>query len=336
MKHSESQRRYPLLFNPNARSQKGKRALDFLMRNATDFVLYATRDADDARQLAADFANNGEPIVLAAGGDGTLNAVIHGLGGSETALGVLPAGTMNVFAREMGIPVPNMQTSNLEKALEIVRQGFIREVDLFEANRQAFVQMAGVGFDAQVIEETTSEMKNLLGPMAYLMSAVKVLGDKPPQMTVSCKDGRSFEGVAVLVGNGSLYGGQMKLFTKASNEDNMLDLLIFKEAGYKFVLDSLKGMAGVIDLVDSSVEYVQADEFTVTSDREVPIEIDGEYAGRSTSVTFAPAKNKLRVLAPENAEGGLQQLWNSWLKLHRKIVKVATPDRPQLNIGNQE
>ena len=103
----------------------------------------------------------------------------------------------------------------------------------------------------------------------------------------------------------------------------------FKEAGYKFVLDSLKGMAGVIDLVASSVEYVQADEFTVVSDREVPIEIDGEYAGRSAEVAFVPAKNKLKVLAPENAEGGLLQLWSSWMKLQRKIVRVATTDRAQ-------
>ncbi|WP_083912911.1 diacylglycerol/lipid kinase family protein [Rubritalea marina] len=326
MNHTVSQARYPLLFNPNARSQKGRRALRFLMSHAQDFVLYATRDADDARDLASDFARSGEPIVLAAGGDGTLNAVIHGLGGSQTALGVLPAGTMNVFAREMGIPVPNMQTSNLKKALEIIQAGFIREVDLFEANGQAFVQMAGVGFDAQVIEETTSEMKNLFGPMSYLMSAVKVLGDQPPSMTVRCADGRVFDGVAVLVGNGSLYGGQMKLFPNASNEDNMLDLLIFKESGYKLVLDSIKGMAGVIDLVDSSVEYVQADEFTVTSNREVPIEIDGEYAGRATEVAFSPAKNKLKVLAPEGQEGGLQQLWNSWMNLHRKIVEKANAD----------
>jgi len=109
---SVPQSRYPLLYNPNARSQKGKRALQFLMANAQDFILYATRDIDDARDLAADFAEKGEPVVLAAGGDGTLNAVIQGLAGSETALGILPAGTMNVFAREMGIPVPNLRAQS--------------------------------------------------------------------------------------------------------------------------------------------------------------------------------------------------------------------------------
>ncbi len=314
------QSRYPLLFNSNARSQKGKRALQFLMANAQDFIFYATRDIDDARMLAADFAEKGEPVVLAAGGDGTLNAMIQGLAGTETALGVLPAGTMNVFAREIGIPVPNLQSSNLSKALEIIDAGFVREVDLFLANDQPFVQMAGIGFDAQVIEDTTVESKNLLGPLAYLMSAVKVLGERPPKMRVLCKDGREFDGVAVLVGNGGLYGGQVKLFSKACNEDDMLDLLIFKESGYKFVLDLIKGIVGVIDLVNSSVKYVQADEFTVIPDRDVPVEVDGEYVGRCEEVTFKPAERKLKVLAPEHIEGGFAHLWKHWQKLPRKLA----------------
>ncbi|MGJ8671426.1 diacylglycerol/lipid kinase family protein [Rubritalea sp.] len=312
--------RYPLLFNPNARSQKGKRALQFLIENAQDFILYATRDVEDAQALTADFVAKGEPVVLAAGGDGTLNAVIQELAGSETALGVLPAGTMNVFAREMGIPVPNMQSSNLSKALAIIEDGHIRDVDLFVANGQLFVQMAGIGFDAQVIEETTVESKNLLGPLAYLMSAVKLLGDKPPKMKVICADGREFDGVAVLVGNGELYGGQVKLFSKACNEDDMLDILIFKESGYKFVLDTIKGIAGVIDLVDSSVEYIQAAEFVVISDREVPVEVDGEYTGRCKEVTFKPAKRKLKVLAPEYQSGGFANLWKHWQNIPRKLA----------------
>lgn len=290
------------------------------MSNATQFVLYATRDIDDARQVAADFARNGEPILLAAGGDGTLNAVVQGLAGSHTALGVLPAGTMNVFAREMGIPVPNFQNSKLDGAMKIIREGHIKEVDLFLANNQPFVQMAGVGFDAQVIEETSTEAKKLLGPVAYLMSAVKLLGEKPPRMQVITDDGRVIEGVAVLVGNGGLYGGQMKLFSKADNADEMLDVLVFKESGYKFVLDSLKGLAGVIDLVHSSVEYVQATNFRVVSDREVPMEVDGEYVGRCNEVEFRPATNKLNVLAPREVTGGFANLWKNWQMLPRKLA----------------
>lgn len=313
--------RYPVLFNPNARSTRGRRALRFLMANASDFVLYATRDIDDARELAAKFAADGEPIVLAAGGDGTLNAIIMGLIGSDTALGVLPTGTMNVFAREMGIPVPTIQRSNLNQALKVIKEGHITQVDLFHANGQPFIQMAGVGFDAQVIEDTTLESKKLLGPLAYLMSAVKLLGDNPPKMTLVCSDGREIEGVAVLAGNGELYGGQVRLFPKADNNDGLLDILVFKEAGYKFVVDSLKGMAGVLDLVKSSVEYVQAAEFKVVADRDVPIEVDGEYLGRHTEVSFSSTGSKLKVLAPREPIGGFSKVWKNWVQnIPRKIA----------------
>lgn len=310
--------RYPLLFNPKARSQRGQRTLRFLMERSTRFYLCATNSLEEARAMAAKFAAEGEPIVVAAGGDGTLNAVVAGLAGSKTALGVLPAGTMNVFARELGIPF-----DHLGKAFDVIERGHVREIDLFEANRAPFMQMAGVGFDAMVIEETTWESKKRLGPLAYLLSAVRVLGEKPPRMEVIFSDGRREEGVAVLAGNGSLYGGQFKLFRKADNQDSMLDVLVFKEAGYRFVLDSLKGLAkGGVDLAVST-EYFQSESFTVTADQEVPIQVDGELLGRAREVKFAESSRRLRVIAPEGPVASrfaeVMRLMNPWPK------RVADP-----------
>jgi len=308
--------RYPLLFNPRARSQRGQRALRFLMERSTRFYLCATNSPEEARQLAAKFAAEGEPVVIAAGGDGTLNAVVSGLAGSQTALGVLPAGTMNVFARELGIPF-----DNLSKAFEVIERGHVREIDLFEANGAPFVQMAGVGFDAMVIEETTWESKKVLGPLAYLLAAVKVLGERPPRMEIVTSDGRREEGVAVLAGNGSLYGGQFRLFRKADNQDSMLDVLVFKEAGYKLVLDSLKGLAlGGVDLA-ASTSYFQADGFTVRAEREVPVQVDGELLGRAREVRFAEIPQRLRVIAPEEPQG------SRFVEV-MKAVMMPWPKRP--------
>ncbi|MEK7952437.1 diacylglycerol/lipid kinase family protein [Luteolibacter soli] len=315
--------RYPLLFNPKARSQKGRRALGFLMDHATRFALYATNSAEEARELAAMFARSGEPVVIAAGGDGTLNAVVQGLAGSQTALGVLPAGTMNVFARELGIPF-----DNLARAFEVIEEGRVQEIDLFEANGMPFVQMAGVGFDAMVIEETTWESKKVLGPLAYLLAAVKVLGESPPKMLVTCDDGTQEEGVAVLAGNGSLYGGQFKLFHKADNSDSMLDVLVFKEAGYKLVLDSLRGLAlGDLEHAGSTVSYLQAHSLRVTADREVPVQVDGELAGRCKEVAFSNQDpGRLRVLAPEEPIGSrfaeavkAMVSWTKWKPVEQKV-----------------
>ena len=277
------------------------------MDNATRFVIWATNSPEEAQELAADFARRGEKTVIAAGGDGTLNAVVKGLAGSETVLGLLPTGTMNVFAREMGIPF-----DQLRRALEVIDGGNVEEVDLFEVNGTPFVQMAGVGFDAKVIAETSRESKKALGPLAYLVSAVRVLGDKPPRMRVKFEEGNEAEGVCVLVGNGSLYGGQFRLFHKASNADDLLDVLVFKESGYKFVMDSLAGLArgGFRDDAET-VEYFQSSGLTVESNREVPVEVDGEFWGAGSQLEFAHSVSKLRVLAP--AERG-KNWWEEVLR----------------------
>ncbi|MGC6425383.1 MAG: diacylglycerol/lipid kinase family protein [Akkermansiaceae bacterium] len=305
--------RYPLILNPKAKSEKGKRALSFVMEHATQFVIYATRSREEAIALARRFAEEGEPVVIAAGGDGTLNAVIEGLGGSETTLGVFPTGTMNVFAREMGIA-----RDRLEHAMDIIEAGHRKTVDLFEMNGLPFVQMAGVGFDAQVIEETTWESKKRLGPLAYLLAATKVLGEKPPKITVTCTDGRSFEGVCLLIGNGSLYGGQFPLFRNADNSDQLLDAVLFKESGYQFVRDSLRGLAkGGIDphSPGESVEYIQAAGLKVSCDHSFPIELDGEWWGRSTVAEFRSSGKVLSVFAPREIPH------NRWLEL----IKTVNP-----------
>jgi len=316
----EKPHRYPVIFNPRARSQKGGRVLRFLMEYANRFALYATNHAGEARELAARFAAEGQPVVIAAGGDGTLNEVVSGLAGSKTLLGVLPAGTMNVFAREMGIPF-----DSLERAFGVIERGFVKEVDLFEANGSPFVQMAGVGFDAMVIEETTWEAKKRLGPLAYLLAAVKVLGETPPKIEVICADGRRETGVAVLAGNGSLYGGQFKFFRNANNHDSKLDVLVYKEAGYRLVLDSLRGLAfGGIDLVASTACF-QSEDFIVRADREVPVEVDGELIGRFSEVHFVETANRLRVIAPEEPIiGGFADAVKSLLQWPRRAAELQT------------
>lgn len=316
----QSPHRYPVIFNPKARSQKGGRVLRFIESHADRLALHTTHHAGEAREIAARLAAAGEPVLIAAGGDGTLNEVVNGLAGSRTVLGVLPAGTMNVFAREMGIPF-----DSLERAFQVIERGFIQEVDLFEANGAPFVQMAGVGFDAKVIEETTWEAKKRLGPLAYLLAGMKVLGETPPKLEVILPDGRREEGVAVLAGNGALYGGPFKFFRNANNHDSKLDVLVYKEAGYRIVLDSLRGLAfGGIDLM-ASTSYFQAREFVVKSAGEVPVEVDGEWLGRFSEIRFAESANRLRVIAPEEPlAGGFADSVKSLLQWPRKAVELQT------------
>ena len=306
MSNTDTQKspRYPLLFNPNARGRKGKKTLRYLMKNAHRFALYATQDEQDGIDLATKLAKEGEPIVIASGGDGTLNAILQGLKGSDTALGVFPSGTMNVFARELGIPVPTIGNSmQLDKALEVVDAGNIKEVDLFSVTgkgveERGFLQMAGIGFDAQIIEQTDPAVKKKLGPLVYLASTVKVMGMTPPKLTLTTESGEVHQGTAILVGNGSYYGGQVKLFAEADNSDGLLDFIILKDSGYRLICDILSGITSKESSKNPAIEYVQTSAATVKSNIKIPLQLDGDLIGSSKEFTFSKDAKTLKVLAP--------------------------------------
>jgi diacylglycerol kinase (ATP) len=278
-----------VILNPRARSERAQSLADELAELAPEADLRLTEKAGDARRLAADAAREGFRVVVAAGGDGTVNEVVNGLAGSETALGVLPLGTMNVFAKEHALPTA------LAEAWAVARAGVVRHLDLAAANDAHFIQLAGVGLDAQIVKETTWESKRALGPLSYLLSAAHVASRTPPRIIVE-SDARTCEGSFVLVGNGRYYGSKLIVFPEARPDDGLLDVLIFKNLGY---LDIARYLGGIIvgrhtDLSD--VEYFQAAEARVRSAEDVPVEVDGELSG-TVPVRFRIA-GKLGVCVP--------------------------------------
>lgn len=278
-----------IIFNPKARSEKSRDLADTLREIAPGAELRMTGGAGDARRLAAEAAREGYRIVVATGGDGTVNEVANGIAGTESALGVLPVGTMNVFAKEHGLP------SKIEEAWAVIRAGRLSEIDLLAANGTHFIQLAGVGLDAQVVKETTWESKKSLGPLSYLITAAQIAARTPPKLVVEA-GGVTTEGSFVLIGNGRFYGARLVLFPKACANDGMLDVLVFRNTGY---LDLAKYLAGVFigrHTGMSGVEYFQCAETRVHSADPVPVEVDGELAGE-LPVTFRVA-GKMRVCVP--------------------------------------
>ena len=285
-----------LVLNPSANSEKAKKVVDKIRDLSPRIRVCESRSFEAAAALAREAVASDARALLAAGGDGTINAVISGLAGSETALGVFPTGTMNLFARELKLPM-----HNLKKCWEIVEAGETREVDLFTANGQVFVQLAGVGFDAQIIEETTWENKKKFGPLSYVMSAFSVAGKEPPVLRVEAMTGKTAEGAFALVGNGSLYGPRFKMFRNASNQDRVLDVLVFKKQSYVDIVRYVSGLTlGQLENM-KDVTYIQTPELRVECDKDVPVEVDGELAG-TTPVDFRPLGRRLRVFAPPAVE----------------------------------
>ena len=193
--------------------------------------------AGEAEALARRAVEEGFGRVVAAGGDGTVNHVANGIAGSDAALGILPMGTVNVFAMELGLPV-----NDLERCWEIVEAGHMRRVDLPSANGKYFVQLGGIGLDAQAVKETTLTFKRSLGPLSYLISAAHIAGRQPPQLLIESEDAPVQEASFVLVGNGRLYGGPFPFFKQAVIDDGLLDVVVFKQLGYLEIIKYLQNV----------------------------------------------------------------------------------------------
>ncbi len=251
-----------------------------------------TSEAGDARRIAAEAARDGVEVIIAAGGDGTLNEVVNGIGNAPVRLGILPVGTMNVFATELGIP-----HGNLERAWSIIEQGKVVAVDLPKANDTHFIQLAGVGLDAEVVRKTTADSKKALGPLSYLLTLVQVAAHKPPRVVVETEGGRIREGSFVLIGNGRLYGGPFPVFKRASLYDGLLDVLVFQNQTHWDVVRYFQAIAFGTHPELPDVEYFQTSSIKVTSSGDVPVELDGEVAGMLPCL-FSVEAQKLRVMAP--------------------------------------
>lgn len=287
-----------IILNPAAQSDKAARLIDRLkvLTNGAEIRLSAM--PGDGEQLARTAVQEGYTTIIAAGGDGTINEVVNGMAGNnagkkpEATLGILPVGTMNVFAVELGIPL-----NSLEKAWAIIQEGNIRQLDLPRAGSRCFVQLAGVGLDAEVVRRTTRESKKALGPISYLVSLAQVAGEKPPPISIECENGVIRTGSFVLLGNGRFYGGPFKMFRQGSQTDGLLDVLIFKNQSpwdlFRYMQAILMGQHSNLD----DVEYFQSESLSLTSHDPVPYELDGEMVGYlPLQVTLD--RGILSVLAP--------------------------------------
>jgi YegS/Rv2252/BmrU family lipid kinase len=276
-----------VIFNPAARGEKSQRLRKFLESKASPSVTLApTQRAGDATLLAA----NAGPtdLIVAAGGDGTINEVVNGLAGR--VLGILPLGTVNVFAKELGIP------TQIEAAWRVIEAGQTRTIDLgcteAAGKRRDFVQLAGVGFDARAVRAASWAMKKKVGPLAYVWAGLKTLGK-----TYAPVEAGGTQGAAVFIGNGRFYGGKIPLFPTANLTDGLLDVCILEQTGFlnlcrygpAILLGKHPGVRGI--------HYFQTAKLDCRAAEGTPFELDGEDAG-DIPVTFTVRPGALRVVVP--------------------------------------
>ena len=219
-----------VIFNPAARGEKAERLRRYLHTLSAECALRPTSGPGQGRPLAACAVREGFETIVAAGGDGTVNEVLNGLGDEpggleRSRLAVLPIGTVNVFAKEIGMP------ARLEQAWEVIRRGAERRLDLAEAEftaagtsqRRLFVQMAGAGVDAQAIALVDWERKKRFGQVAYWIAGCRALA-RPKARIVAASPSHTCVGEQILIGNGRYYGGRFRLFPLADLQDGLLEV----------------------------------------------------------------------------------------------------------------
>jgi YegS/Rv2252/BmrU family lipid kinase len=292
-----------VIFNPTARGEKAKRFRQHLDQIGANSRLKLTTAPVDARRLAREAVEEGFDTVVAAGGDGTVNEVLNGIGDvpdgfKHSRLGVLPLGTVNVFARELAIP------SSISKAWRCVEQGREIEIDLpcgqtsnnGSAETKYFAQLAGAGLDARAVELVAWQLKKRIGPLAYVVAGVRALFGPPARITVTA-DQETLTGGLVLIGNGQLYGGSYKIFPQADLRDGLLDVCVFPRVDWRVLARCAPGLLTTGRLPASAVRLVQAKSITLTAPERTPAEIDGELFG-VLPARFYLSPNRLRVVVP--------------------------------------
>jgi len=282
-----------VILNPTAGSPEHIRSWQERVESlAGDCPVHITSHSGEAEALARRAIEEGFTRIVAAGGDGTVSQVANGLVGSDATLGVLPMGSVNVFAMELGLPVLNLQ-----RCWDIIEDTNVRLVDLPSANGKHFVQLAGVGLDAQVVKETSLAFKRSFGPLSYLISAAQIAARQPPKLFIESEHSPVKEGSFVLIGNGRLYGGPFPFFKHAVIDDGLFDVVVFTRLGYLEIIKYLQDVVFSSDIKVPEIEYFQTRQLRIRSEQDVPLELDGELAG-NCPVDFQIRASALRVLAP--------------------------------------
>jgi diacylglycerol kinase (ATP) len=268
-------------------------------QGVVDPLWYEVAKSRKAPKQVRQAVEDGAELLFVWGGDGTVQRCIDALDGADVTVAVVPAGTANLFASNLGIP------QDIEEAVRIGLHGTRRKLDVGRMNGERFAVMAGAGFDAQMIREAEAGLKDRIGRVAYVWTGVNQLGRKPFEAAIKVDGTSWFEGKAscVLLGNvGELFAG-VEAFEGARPDDGLLELGVVTADS---VLDWARTIARTAVGASASspfVEVTKARSAEVTFDRKVLYEVDGgeRESVRKLDVEVEPGAVEVCVPAEEGA-----------------------------------
>ncbi len=262
------------------------------------FDSIATTGPGHAGEIARQEVDRGADLILVAGGDGTINEVVNGMAYSDVPLGVLPAGTANVLACELGIG------KTMERAAEALADTVLERVALgsiangSEDSKRYFLLMAGAGLDADIVYHLNARLKQAFGKVAYWIGGFSKVGRRFPEFTVEA-NGCEFRASFALLSRVRNYGGDLEIAPTISLLDDEFEMVLFEgESSLGF----LKYMLAVVAHQQQKMQGItilrtRQAEFSSAPGEKIHLQVDGEYIG------IAPARveivpNALTLLVP--------------------------------------
>jgi diacylglycerol kinase (ATP) len=261
----------------------------FLKSRGYKVDVFFTTHRGHAESIAREALDKSPSLIIAAGGDGTFNEVINGIAGSEAPMAILPLGTTNVLAKELGIP------ENVEGAMEIAVGRTPKTVSLGKIviTRHSslvtrhFCLMAGLGFDGEAVFGINEAFKKFSGKGAYIYNGIKTLYKFDPGELTFDVDGKSYSGFSAIVGKASRYGGNFRVTPDARLTDPALYICIFKGKKRLDIFRYVVGVATGSHLGFKDVEYLKAEKIQI--DGKAHIQLDGDYFGKTPAkIEVAP------------------------------------------------
>jgi diacylglycerol kinase (ATP) len=234
-----------------------------------------TFERGDAEALARDAARRGVDVVAAVGGDGTLNEVVNGLDGFDVPLGVLPLGTANDFARQSGIP------ADADHAMDVILQRKPVRIDTASLNGRRFLNVSTGGVGAEATAETPSQIKAVIGELAYAISGIRKLAELEPVHGTFVSGGYRLECDFLMfaVGSARAAGGGRLVTPHASTTDGLLDLMVIEHMARRDFARTMLRLRRGEHVGEEGVHYVRLADLRIDGTKPISVNVDGELSG---------------------------------------------------------
>jgi YegS/Rv2252/BmrU family lipid kinase len=289
---------YCIIFNPTAGAGRSAKAMQtvcqILDERKTAYTVFETQYKEHAISLARDAIGKGYDGIISVGGDGTLLEIAGVIHGSDETLGVIPAGTGNDFRQAIGVP------RDPAEALDIILAGNKRRVDIGVLGEgRYFLNVAGTGFDVDVIKNTEKVRRRFTGGFAYFLGIfLSVFGYRSVNITVTI-NGQTLRRSVLLIAiaNGQCYGGGLNVAPFADVSDGLFNIvLINRIANWRILIELPKMKKGQIDRIPGCEQFACSEIF-IDSETPLRFNLDGEVYGQ-TPIRIAIVPHALNVFCP--------------------------------------